>query len=87
MYTAHPLYTVAGLFATVDAGGIRFLIAWSLFRQLVPFANPTFFLNDDALTDTCYTDVQKVMKLAFAAPYLHHGRCAPLFCCFRDVIM
>nr|XP_037278454.1 uncharacterized protein LOC119171733 [Rhipicephalus microplus] len=72
MYTAHPLYTVAGLFATVDAGGIRFLIAWSLFRQLVPFANPTFFLNDDALTDTCYTDVQKVMKLAFAAPYLHH---------------
>ncbi|XP_075746289.1 neprilysin-1 isoform X5 [Rhipicephalus microplus] len=72
MYTAHPLYTVAGLFETVNAGGIRFLIAWSLFRQLVPFANPTFFLNDDALTDTCYTDVQKVMKLAFAAPYLHH---------------
>ncbi|XP_075746264.1 neprilysin-2-like isoform X3 [Rhipicephalus microplus] len=56
----------------ITGGGIRFLIAWSLFRQLVPFANPTFFLNDDALTDTCYTDVQKVMKLAFAAPYLHH---------------
>ncbi|KAL1474962.1 hypothetical protein MTO96_020402 [Rhipicephalus appendiculatus] len=37
MYTTQLLYIVAQLFATVDAGGIRSLIAWSLFRQLVPF--------------------------------------------------
>ncbi|XP_065289049.1 neprilysin-1-like [Dermacentor albipictus] len=50
--------------------GLRNLIAWSLFRQMVQYTEPRYFAPTKSMSDTCYDRVLKVMKLAAVNPYL-----------------
>ncbi|XP_065289043.1 neprilysin-1-like [Dermacentor albipictus] len=50
--------------------GLRYLIAWSLFRQMVQYTEPRYFAPTKSISDTCYDRVLKVMKLAAVNPYL-----------------
>ncbi|KAH6932277.1 hypothetical protein HPB50_004150 [Hyalomma asiaticum] len=72
LYKPAVLDIVAELFKNVDAEGVRYLIAWSVLRQMVPYTDPRFLRATNSVTDTCYSQVERVMKVALASPYLHH---------------
>ncbi|KAL1476175.1 hypothetical protein MTO96_018752 [Rhipicephalus appendiculatus] len=49
--------------------GLRYLVAWSVYRQLVEFTDPYMFLRGRSASDACYDHVRKVMTLAVVSPY------------------
>ncbi|KAL1421100.1 hypothetical protein MTO96_023454 [Rhipicephalus appendiculatus] len=71
LYNELLLDVLVELFQSVDAGGIRSLIAWSVFRQLVARTEPRIFFAASAPTSACFVHVYRVMKLAFASRYLN----------------
>nr|XP_054929747.1 neprilysin-1-like [Dermacentor andersoni] len=70
VYKTDTLNIVAALFKSVKRQGISYLIAWSVYRQLLPFTSRRFVAKPDEPSQACYYFVRKVMKLAIAAPYL-----------------
>ncbi|KAL1483287.1 hypothetical protein MTO96_012838, partial [Rhipicephalus appendiculatus] len=56
---------------SVGIGGLRYLVAWTFFRQLVEFTEPSLFLQGRKVSDACYEHVKKVMNLAVSSPYFH----------------
>ncbi|KAL1415639.1 hypothetical protein MTO96_029126 [Rhipicephalus appendiculatus] len=55
---------------SVRIKGLRHLVAWSIYRQLVDFTEPYMFLHGRSASDACYEHVRKVMDLAVLSPYL-----------------
>ncbi|XP_072142993.1 neprilysin-1-like [Dermacentor andersoni] len=70
VYKTDILNIVAALFKSVKQQWITNLIAWSVYRQLLPFTDRRFLVNPEEPSQACYYFVKKVMKLAIAAPYL-----------------
>ncbi|KAH6933923.1 hypothetical protein HPB50_018845 [Hyalomma asiaticum] len=56
-------------YQAVGVEGLRHLIAWSLFRQMVPYTEPPP-MGDEATSHACYLRVLSVMKIAVVSPYL-----------------
>ncbi|KAL1460327.1 hypothetical protein MTO96_027563 [Rhipicephalus appendiculatus] len=54
----------------VGVMGLRYLIAWSMFRQLVRYSEPTLLLDKKTVSEACYGEVREVMKLALVSPFL-----------------
>ncbi|XP_037268641.2 endothelin-converting enzyme 1 [Rhipicephalus microplus] len=71
LYTESLLAIVARLVGTVNTRWMTTLIAWSLFRQLSVYTDVRLLLATAKANDACFTHVDNVMKLAFAAAYLH----------------
>ncbi|KAL3211849.1 hypothetical protein MRX96_036244 [Rhipicephalus microplus] len=55
---------------SVGAEGLRYLIAWSMFRQLVRYTEPTLLLGKKSVSEACYAEIFSVMKLALVSPFL-----------------
>ncbi|KAL1458889.1 hypothetical protein MTO96_043391, partial [Rhipicephalus appendiculatus] len=54
---------------SVGRHGLRYLVAWIIYRQLVDFTEPYLFVRDRTASDACYEHVRKVMDLAVLSPY------------------
>ncbi|KAL1470736.1 hypothetical protein MTO96_040287, partial [Rhipicephalus appendiculatus] len=50
--------------------GLRYLIAWSVYTQLVQYTVPDFLLDGKTAADACYAHVDKAMHLALTSPFL-----------------
>ncbi|KAL3184314.1 hypothetical protein MRX96_032115 [Rhipicephalus microplus] len=71
-YRPHATNILVKLFQNVLVGekGLRYLVAWNIYRQLVKFTEPYMFLQGRSASDACYEHVKKVMNLAVLSPYL-----------------
>ncbi|KAL1442735.1 hypothetical protein MTO96_007753 [Rhipicephalus appendiculatus] len=54
---------------SVGRQGLRYLVAWIIYRQLVEFTEPYLFTHGRTASDACYEHVRKVMDLAVLSPY------------------
>ncbi|XP_065289048.1 neprilysin-1-like [Dermacentor albipictus] len=70
VYKTDILNIVAALFKSVKRQWISYLIAWSVYRQLLPLTDRRFLANPKEPSKACYSFVKQVMNLAIAAPYL-----------------
>ncbi|KAL1415637.1 hypothetical protein MTO96_029124 [Rhipicephalus appendiculatus] len=72
-YRPHTTEILVKLFKSkaVRQKGLRYLVAWSFYRQLVEFTEPYMFLRGRSASDACYEHVKKVMHLAVLSPYFH----------------
>ncbi|KAL1484191.1 hypothetical protein MTO96_032724 [Rhipicephalus appendiculatus] len=70
---------------TVGIRGLRYLVAWTFFRYLVEFTEPSLFLRGRTVSDACYEHVKKVMNLAFSTPYFYHA--TPQYMLSRTKVM
>ncbi|KAL1473332.1 hypothetical protein MTO96_003878 [Rhipicephalus appendiculatus] len=51
------------------ANGLRYLVAWSFYRQLLYHTEPQSLLNDKSATIACFEHIRRTMKLAVISPY------------------
>ncbi|KAH7959369.1 hypothetical protein HPB49_010621 [Dermacentor silvarum] len=58
-------------YPSVSLKGLRYLIAWSVFRQMVNYTDPKWLVGGRRVDHACYDHVLKVMKLAAVSPFLH----------------
>ncbi|KAH6933940.1 hypothetical protein HPB50_019132 [Hyalomma asiaticum] len=67
-YRSHVTEILVNLFKDESVGedGLRYLVAWSFFRQLVQYTEPYLFLRGRNVNEACYEHVKKVMDLAIA---------------------
>ncbi|XP_075744575.1 uncharacterized protein LOC142803344 isoform X3 [Rhipicephalus microplus] len=67
----HVLTLLVKLFKNESMGekGLQYLVAWSVYRQLVEFTDPYMFLRGKLASDACYNHVRKVMNLAVITPF------------------
>ncbi|XP_075744160.1 uncharacterized protein LOC142802962 [Rhipicephalus microplus] len=59
---------------SVGIRGLRYLVAWTFFRQLVEFAEPSMFLRGRTIADACLQHVKLVMRLAVITPYFQQAQ-------------
>ncbi|XP_075539871.1 uncharacterized protein LOC142574733 [Dermacentor variabilis] len=69
-YKPYVLDVLVKLFKSMGQQGLRHLIAWSVFRQMVHYTEPTILLRNQTASDVCYKHVQQVMNLALLNRYL-----------------
>ncbi|KAL1473329.1 hypothetical protein MTO96_003875 [Rhipicephalus appendiculatus] len=55
---------------SVGPAGLRCLVAWSLFRQLLPYARPPLNTGGKETLYNCYSRVGEVMELGLTSHYL-----------------
>ncbi|XP_075744587.1 neprilysin-1-like [Rhipicephalus microplus] len=53
----------------VRKDGLRYLVAWSFYRQLVNFTDPYRFLGHKTAENACYDHIRNVMDLAITSHY------------------
>ncbi|XP_075744157.1 neprilysin-1-like [Rhipicephalus microplus] len=53
----------------VGKAGLRYLVIWSIYRQLVKFTDPLQFLGERKADEACFAHVKKVMNLAILSDY------------------
>ncbi|XP_054930461.1 neprilysin-1-like [Dermacentor andersoni] len=76
LHQKHVTTILVKLFESQSVGenGLRYLVAWSIYRQLVRYTVPDMFLLGPAIeehvSNVCYEHVKKVMNLAVKSPYL-----------------
>ncbi|KAL1473892.1 hypothetical protein MTO96_038390 [Rhipicephalus appendiculatus] len=58
---------------SVGRHGLQYLVAWTFFRQLLEFTEPSLFLRGRRVSDACYRHVMKVMRLAVITPYFQQA--------------
>ncbi|KAH7957653.1 hypothetical protein HPB52_021071 [Rhipicephalus sanguineus] len=75
MYEPHVPTLLVKLFEneTVGKEGLRYIVAWSVYRQLVEFTDPYMFLRGRTTSDACYEHIIKVMNLAVISPFFQSG--------------
>ncbi|KAH6933939.1 hypothetical protein HPB50_019131 [Hyalomma asiaticum] len=63
------------LFESVSVGrqGLRYLVAWTFFRQLVELTEQRMFLRGKPASEACYHHIKRVMNLAVISPYFEEG--------------
>ncbi|KAH8039430.1 hypothetical protein HPB51_007308 [Rhipicephalus microplus] len=54
----------------VGENGLRYLVAWSIYRQLVRYTVPDLLAKRRPASDACYEHADKAMHLALMSPYL-----------------
>ncbi|KAL1466304.1 hypothetical protein MTO96_026779, partial [Rhipicephalus appendiculatus] len=54
---------------SVGVDGLRYLVAWDFYRQLVEFTDPYTFRRKRSVSDLCYRHIEKVMTLAVHGAY------------------
>ncbi|KAH6933932.1 hypothetical protein HPB50_019124 [Hyalomma asiaticum] len=54
---------------TVRAEGLRYLVAWNIYRQLVAYTDPNTFRDGSSASDACYRHIMKVMDIAVVGSY------------------
>lgn len=55
---------------TLGEEGLRYLIAWSVYTQLVKYTAPHLLLETKTAADACYAHADKAMHLALTSPFL-----------------
>ncbi|KAH7959374.1 hypothetical protein HPB49_010626 [Dermacentor silvarum] len=55
---------------SVGEKGLRHLVAWSVYTQLVDYTKPWSLVGHKKASDACYEHVGRAMKLALVSPYL-----------------
>ncbi|KAH7957571.1 hypothetical protein HPB52_020283 [Rhipicephalus sanguineus] len=55
---------------TLGEEGLRYLIAWSVYTQLVKYTAPHLLLDTKTAADACYAHADKAMHLALTSPFL-----------------
>ncbi|KAL1441919.1 hypothetical protein MTO96_031075 [Rhipicephalus appendiculatus] len=55
--------------STVGENGLRYLVAWSIYRQLVGYTVPHILTNGRTASDACYEHASKTMHLALLSCY------------------
>ncbi|KAL1415645.1 hypothetical protein MTO96_029132 [Rhipicephalus appendiculatus] len=67
----HSLSIIKKLFEDKRVGkvGLQYLVAWSIYRQLVNFTDPDLFRGDREADEYCFEHVKKVMRLAIVSHY------------------
>lgn len=70
-YRPHVTKIIVKLFQSEAVGehGLRYLVAWTIYRQLVEFTDAFLFLHGRHEDDACYEHVKKVMRLAIVSHY------------------
>ncbi|CAN7981141.1 unnamed protein product, partial [Ixodes pacificus] len=64
------LYTIYFLLTKMEFIDVHYLVAWSMLRLLVPFANGNFFASKHSdVAPECVTRVETIMEPALWAPY------------------
>ncbi|KAH7959377.1 hypothetical protein HPB49_010629 [Dermacentor silvarum] len=68
----HVVNMLAKLLKSKSVGekGLRHLVAWSVYTQLVDYTVPRLLVRHNKASDVCYEHVAKAMKLAVVNPYL-----------------
>ncbi|KAL1415636.1 hypothetical protein MTO96_029123 [Rhipicephalus appendiculatus] len=71
LYEPHIITVLVKLFKNESMGekGLQYLVAWSVYRQLVQFTDPYMFLRERTTSDACYEHVREVMNLAVISPF------------------
>ncbi|KAL1415635.1 hypothetical protein MTO96_029122 [Rhipicephalus appendiculatus] len=72
-HQAHTTGILLDLFKSEHVGirGLRYLVAWSVFRQLAEFTEPYLFRGERSASDACYTHVETPMHLAIISKYFN----------------
>ncbi|XP_065289057.1 endothelin-converting enzyme homolog isoform X2 [Dermacentor albipictus] len=72
VYKLEPLRILVTLIThpSVSYKGLRYLIAWSVFRQMVKYTEPELLVGGRRVDHACYDHVLKVLKLALVSPFL-----------------
>ncbi|KAL1469043.1 hypothetical protein MTO96_025121 [Rhipicephalus appendiculatus] len=67
----HSVSIIKKLFQDRSVGkvGLQYLVAWSIYRQLVNFTLSYLFLGDRRADEYCFEHVKKVMRLAILSHY------------------
>ncbi|XP_075539434.1 neprilysin-1-like [Dermacentor variabilis] len=68
----HVVNMLANLLNDTSVGqdGLRHLVAWSVYTQLMEYTVPELLVGRRKSKDVCYEHVGKAMKLAVVSPYL-----------------
>ncbi|KAL1415641.1 hypothetical protein MTO96_029128 [Rhipicephalus appendiculatus] len=80
----HSLRIVKKLYDDTRVGkvGLQYLVAWSIYRQLVNFTDPHLFRGDRNADEYCFEHVKKVMRLAIVSHYFQS--CTYISCTFHE---
>ncbi|KAL1441926.1 hypothetical protein MTO96_031082 [Rhipicephalus appendiculatus] len=54
---------------TIGENGLRYLVAWSIYRQLVEYTVPDMLTKGRTASDACYKHASKTMHLALLSSY------------------
>ncbi|KAL3236386.1 hypothetical protein MRX96_048243, partial [Rhipicephalus microplus] len=65
----HATAIIGKLFESVGKEGLRYLIAWTFYRQLVQLTEPVELLRQKTPSEVCYEHVKRVMNLAIISHY------------------
>ncbi|KAL1479608.1 hypothetical protein MTO96_051718 [Rhipicephalus appendiculatus] len=70
----------------VGKEGLQYLVAWSIYRQLVEYTEPYMFLHGRPTIEVCYKHILRVMNLAIMSPFFESDAKSSLlspkaFCC------
>ncbi|KAL3224409.1 hypothetical protein MRX96_049492 [Rhipicephalus microplus] len=65
----HATAIIGKLFESVGKEGLRYLIAWTFYRQLVQLTEPVELLRRKTPSEVCYEHVKRVMNLAIISRY------------------
>ncbi|KAL1441929.1 hypothetical protein MTO96_031085 [Rhipicephalus appendiculatus] len=55
---------------SLGAKGLQYLIAWSVYTQLVKYTVPNLLLDGNSAAAACYVHAKKAMNLALVSPFL-----------------
>ncbi|KAL3219771.1 hypothetical protein MRX96_050474 [Rhipicephalus microplus] len=71
MSRPYAITIIVKLFKSMSVGltGLRYLVAWTFYRQLVEVTDQYYFLRGKAASDVCYQHVKEVMNLAILTHY------------------
>ncbi|XP_049520704.1 uncharacterized protein LOC125944351 [Dermacentor silvarum] len=68
---------------SVGEKGLRHLVAWSVYTQLVDYTKPWSLVGHKKASDACYEHVGRAMKLALVSPYLQSSAFTTLLTALR----
>ncbi|XP_075746279.1 membrane metallo-endopeptidase-like 1 isoform X3 [Rhipicephalus microplus] len=73
MSRPYAIAIIVKLFKSMSVGlkGLRYLVAWTFYRQLVEVTDQYYFLRGKPASDVCYQHVKDVMNLAILTHYFH----------------
>ncbi|KAH6932807.1 hypothetical protein HPB50_009645 [Hyalomma asiaticum] len=71
----HSTRIIQKLYENEEVGtdGLRYLVAWGIYRQLAEFTEPYLFRGERSAEDSCYVHVKNVMNLAVINRYFLKG--------------
>lgn len=72
---------------SVGEKGLQYLVAWSVFRQLMKYTVPNLLVGRSTKSAACYEHAKKAMRIAVTSPYYQTGALTVfLRCTFEECI-